>query len=153
LRRIAEMAISRANAEGTMRLTIPVACLGLLAGISPALAVKCDDSSNQGELNICADQEYEAADSAMNGVYQQVLKRLAGWPENKARLIAAQKAWIGFRDAECDFQTAWASDGTIYPLLVSQCLTDMTKKRSAGLDVYMHCEDGDTLCPVPAPVE
>jgi uncharacterized protein YecT (DUF1311 family) len=134
-----------------MRLTIPFACLGVLAGISPALALTCNDSSNQSELDVCADRDYKLADDAMNGVYRQILERLAQWPENRDRLIAAQQAWTKFRDAECDFQTAWSSEGTIYPMLVSICLTEMTKKRSAELDVYMHCEDGDTLCPVPSP--
>ena len=115
-----------------------VAVGAMLAGIAmtgPAAAVppKCNDPSNQMELDICADQEFKAADTALNRAYQEIQKRLAEDADGKSRISAAQKAWIGFRDAECDFQTYLSKDGSIYPMLVSECFTILTKKRTEEL--------------------
>jgi uncharacterized protein YecT (DUF1311 family) len=66
-------------------------------------------------------------------------------------LTTAQKAWIAFRDAECDFQAGNSVDGSIYPMLIAMCRTGLTQKRTEELKVYLNCDEGDTLCPVPAP--
>jgi uncharacterized protein YecT (DUF1311 family) len=122
-----------------------------MAGPAAAVPPKCNDESTQADLDVCADQDFKAADTALNRTYAEIEKRLAEFPDAKKRLIVTQKAWVGSRDAECDFQTVWSRDGSIYPLLVSECLATMTRKRTEELKVYLNCEDGDTLCPVPAP--
>jgi uncharacterized protein YecT (DUF1311 family) len=122
----------------------------MLAGMPAALAANCNDSSNQMQLDVCADQDFKAADKALNAAYQEIAKRLSQDAEGKKRLVVAQKAWIGFRDAECAFQTGNSIDGSIYPMLVSICKTTLTKKRTLDLKAYLKCGEGDTLCPVPA---
>jgi uncharacterized protein YecT (DUF1311 family) len=136
-----------------MLWTIAIAALVGAAVADPARAApaKCNDQSNQAQLDICADQEFKAADAALNRTYAEIQKRLADDADGKKRLTVAQKAWIGFRDAECDFQTFNSRDGSIYPMIVSECLTAMTKKRTEELKVYLNCEEGDLTCPVPAP--
>lgn len=133
-----------------MRLQAFCFCLGMFGAMSAAAAADCDEQSNQQELNVCSDQDFEAADRALNDVYAEIVKRLSANADEKTRLVAAQKAWIGFRDAECDFQTAIHAAGSIYPMLVSICLAEMTQKRTGELKVYLSCDEGDTLCPVPA---
>jgi uncharacterized protein YecT (DUF1311 family) len=133
-----------------MRLMASVACLGVLASMSIAIAGNCNDQSTQSDLNVCADQDFKAADKALNEVYRTIVKRLSQDSESKTRLTAAQKAWIAFRDAECDFQSGNSIQGSIYPMLVSICRTGLTKKRTEELKVYLKCDEGDTLCPVPA---
>jgi uncharacterized protein YecT (DUF1311 family) len=134
-----------------MRLMAAAVCLSLLAGPAAAVPPGCSEESTQFDLDVCADQEFKAADAELNSTYTEIEKRLREYPDGAKRLIATEKAWIGFRDAECDFQTFWSRQGSIYPLLVSECFTTMTKQRTEQLKVYLHCEDGDTLCPVPAP--
>src|SRR4029453_1393869 len=102
--------------------------IGVLAGASPAIAAGCNEQSTQSDLNICADQDFKAADKALNQVYSEIVKRLAGDPDGRKRLVATQKAWIAFRDAECDFQSGNSIQGSIYPLLVLTCRTAMTNK-------------------------
>src|SRR5262245_3185360 len=133
-----------------MRLTASIIFFGMLAGMPASLAANCNDSSNQMQLNICADQDFKAADKALNATYQEITKQMSQDAEGKKRLVAAQKAWIGFRDAECAFQTGNSIDGSIYPMLVGICKTTLTKKRTLDLKVYLKCDEGDTLCPVPA---
>jgi uncharacterized protein YecT (DUF1311 family) len=122
-----------------------------MAGPAAAVPPGCNDESTQFDLDVCADQDFKAADTDLNGTYAEIEKRLHEYHDGTKRLIATQKAWIGFRDAECDFQTFWSRDGSIYPMLVSECFTTMTKQRTEQLKVDLHCEDGDTMCPVPAP--
>ena len=124
---------------------------GTMAGPAGAVPPKCNDQSTQADLDVCADQEFKAADIALNRAYSEIQKRLADDAGGKKRLTVAQKAWIGFRDAECDFQTFNSRDGSIYPMIVSECLTAMTGKRTEALKVYLNCEEGDLTCPVPAP--
>jgi uncharacterized protein YecT (DUF1311 family) len=134
-----------------MRRIAVLALFGLLAAIPPAVAAECNDQSNQMELDICADQDFRAADKALNETYGEIVKRLSDDSDGHKRLSAAQKAWIAFRDAECDFQAGNSIDGSIYPMLISMCRTGLTQKRTTELKAYLDCEEGDTLCPVPAP--
>ena len=69
----------------------------------------------------------------------------------KTLLVAAQKAWIGFRDAECAFAVSSTEGGTIYPMEFTLCEQDLTEKRTAALKAYLHCEEGDLSCPVHGP--
>jgi uncharacterized protein YecT (DUF1311 family) len=127
-----------------------LALFGSLAAILPA-AAECNDQSNQMELDICADQEFKMADKALNETYGEIAKRLSDDPDGRKRLTAAQKGWLVFRDAECSFQAGNSVDGSIYPMLISMCRTGLTQKRTEELKTYLNCEEGDTLCPVPAP--
>ena len=66
------------------------------------------------------------------------------------KLVNAQRAWIAYRDAECNFSSANAEGGSVYPMVVSTCLDDLTKARTDTLKGYLSCEEGDLACPVPA---
>ena len=48
-------------------------------------------------------------------------------------LKKAQRAWIGYRDGQCQLSGYSARGGSMEPMLVSQCLADLTKKRTQEL--------------------
>lgn len=128
----------------------------LLLALTPFLftsvahaAVDCANASDQATMNQCAGQEYKAADKELNAVYQQITARLKDNAEGKKLLISAQRAWIGFRDAECNFSASGVAGGSVYPLIYSNCLTSVTKVRTEALKQYLKCEEGDLSCPVP----
>jgi uncharacterized protein YecT (DUF1311 family) len=132
--------------------TFRLVMIASVLAISPAASAQgCGEQSTQADLDVCADKDFQAADKALNQTFREIETRLSEDPDGKQRLIAAQKAWIGFRDAECDFQTFHSRDGSIYPMLVSECMTTLTKNRTEALKVYLACDEGDTLCPVPMP--
>ena len=113
-------------------------------------AEKCDPADQtQSGLNICAAEEYWAEDVRLNKTYQEIVKRLADDGEGRKLLQVSQRAWIAFRDAECAFANNPNKDGSIYPLLMGQCLTALTKARNKQLGAYLNCEEGDMGCPVP----
>ncbi|WP_426237949.1 lysozyme inhibitor LprI family protein [Pseudomonas sp. TWP3-2] len=112
-------------------------------------AVDCAHASDQATMNQCASQENKAADKELNTVYQQIIARLKDNPDSKKLLVSAQKAWIGFRDAECKFSASGVEGGSVYPLILNNCITGVTKVRTEALKQYLKCEEGDMSCPVP----
>ena len=118
--------------------------------LSPlAHAVDCDNASDQATMNQCAAQQHKAADKELNALYQQISARLKASPDSKKLLVGAQRAWIGFRDAECKFSASAVTGGSVYPLIYSNCITELTKARSQTFKNYLKCQKGDLSCPVP----
>lgn len=133
-----------------MRRLIPVIALFPLAFSLHAHAQDClPTDETQMCLNVRAAEAYKVEDAKLNKAYQEIMSRLADSQENKALLQAAQRAWIAFRDAECAFSTNNSKDGSIYPLLLWECRTELTKARMTQLGAYLNCEEGDMSCPVP----
>ncbi|ROM76883.1 MULTISPECIES: lysozyme inhibitor LprI family protein [Pseudomonas] len=117
--------------------------------ISPAQADDCANAMTQGDMNQCSAQEYKAADKELNDLYKQITGRLKDNPEAKQMLVKAQRAWIAFRDAECDFSASGVEGGSVYPLIYSTCMTTQTKTRVEAFKAYLNCKEGDLSCPVP----
>lgn len=122
-----------------------------LVGVSLAHSQQsCGDKTNQTDMNICAGQAYSKADRELNSVYKQIAGRLKDDAGTTKLLVAAQKAWIAFRDAECNFSSSTVQGGSAYPFISNSCLYDKTKSRIQDLKVYLKCTEGDMDCPVPA---
>jgi uncharacterized protein YecT (DUF1311 family) len=134
-----------------MRANLSALFLVACAWYLPASAQeKCDPKDEtQSGMNICAAEEYRAEDAKLNKTYQEIVKRLVDDAESHKLLQVSQRAWIAFRDAECAFANNPNKDGSIYPLLMGQCLTALTKARNEQLGAYLNCEEGDMGCPVP----
>ena len=131
-------------------MTLGLSLLALsFVPLAPARAQECADQTQMG-LDQCASAAYKKTDAKLNAVYRQIVARLAGDADTKARLVTAQKAWIAFRDAECKFRAGNAEGGSIYPMLVIQCRDALEQKRIEELSAQLECEEGDLSCPVPA---
>ncbi|MDB6447176.1 lysozyme inhibitor LprI family protein [Pseudomonas sp. 21TX0197] len=128
------------------RLLLALAPL-ILASV--AQADDCTNAMTQGEMNQCAAQEKKAADDELNRLYKQITARLKDNPEAKQLLVKAQRAWIGFRDAECNFSASGVEGGSVYPLIYGNCVTALTKARVETFKTYLKCKEGDLSCPVP----
>ncbi|MAM59054.1 MAG: hypothetical protein CMN25_17205 [Salinicola sp.] len=120
-----------------------------LAGLSGLVQADdaCDDATTQQEMNACAGEGYQAADKALNTTYDEIMGRLDG--DSRERLKTAQRAWIEFRDAECDFVSGPTSGGSANSMVKAGCLEDLTRQRTETLKRYSQCEEGDMSCPVP----
>lgn len=116
---------------------------------SMAFAVDCDNASDQATMNQCAAQQNAAADKELNTLYQQITSRLKSNPDSKKQLVGAQRAWVAFRDAECKFSASGVEGGSVYPLIYSNCTTELTKARVQTFKNYLKCQEGDMSCPVP----
>jgi uncharacterized protein YecT (DUF1311 family) len=114
-------------------------CLFPLA--ATAQAIDCSTETTQLEMNICTLQEYKAADADLNAVYADVIATLqtadAEYPtegaSEESRLRAAQRAWVAFRDLNCDVAGYQMRGGSAEPLLINSCLRAMTEARITDL--------------------
>lgn len=101
--------------------------------------IDCSDPGNlpQQHMNFCAARTYERTDRAMNVAWKKLRATGAGRRGEGDPLLRAQKAWITFRDAQCEAETAQFEGGSIRPLLVSGCLERLTTLRTQDLLLMM----------------
>ena len=95
----------------------------------------CKDPQTQFEINACAGIEYRNADKKLNQVYQQLMPKLS--TTRKQKLILAQRAWISFRDANCEFERSQFEGGTMASGTQAGCLAQLTKTRTVQLEEYI----------------
>ncbi len=132
-----------------MRVILFVVAALLASGFAEAKD-RCDEATDQASMNQCAAAAYAASDKRLNEVYRQVRDRLKDEPDTARALTAAQRAWIGYRDAECGFAASGVVGGSSYPMIHAMCLNGLTQARSKDLEGYLACEEGDLSCPVPS---
>jgi uncharacterized protein YecT (DUF1311 family) len=133
-----------ATTVGCMRILTAGPLLAI--GFGRAVPMDWADQTQYG-LDVCANQAFERADRALNDAYKEILRRI-GDEHAKQLLVATERAWLAFRDAECKFAVSSTEKGSIYPMEYSLCLEDQTKTRTKELKAYLHCEQGDLSCPV-----
>jgi uncharacterized protein YecT (DUF1311 family) len=131
-----------------LRLLILLAAAALTLS-SSAHAEDCQNAASQREMNSCASAAYEKSDAELNALYKQVTARLKGDAKQTKLLVAAQRAWIAFRDAECAFVGEPTADGSANPLVRANCLDRITSARAADFKSYLQCAEGDVSCPLP----
>ena len=88
----------------------------------------CPGERTQQELNLCASRAFRKADAELHRLYQQLMKD-AGAGE-RAKLRAAQLAWLKFRDAHCEYEAFGNTGGSIYPMVYGFCLAEVTGERA-----------------------
>ncbi len=129
------------------RLTLPL-LLGLAVLGTSASAqsrdddgTSCPDSRTQTGMNYCAARDYAEADRDLNVMWPHVLtemrridaarrsSRADGRPSYLQAMLRGQRAWIVWRDAHCVSEGYGARGGSMEPLLISQCLTRLTRER------------------------
>lgn len=126
-----------------------VTALVLLASASAAQPQPdCTDPMTQTDMNICSYQSYQRADAELNHAWKRAAEHAkardrnarewSGASDAHARLLAAQRAWLTFRDAHCLAENGTrANSGTIWPLLQNTCLEALTEARTAQLREYV----------------
>ena len=124
----------------------------LIAGASIARAAEdCEAPGlSQAELNDCYGNAYKKADAELNVLYRQITDRLKDDKETAGLLVAAERAWVAFRDAECNFSVSAVAGAAAYGMIHAICLRGLTGKRIDDLKRYLNCQQGELDCPVPA---
>ncbi len=123
------------------------AMAAVLAFVSSVLAFSqdseqfraCNEKAKvQLEINQCASQEADRVDAQLNKVYGQLLSRAAGEPNAVAKIKAAERAWITYRDAYIEAMYP-ASDkraeyGSMYPMDVALLRARLTQRHLIDLE-------------------
>lgn len=104
----------------------------------------CSDKANtQSEMTACASDEAARVDAKLKTTYRALLARVTSQPEALAKIKAAERAWIAYRDAYIE-ATYPAEDkaieyGSIYPLDVNLLRAKLTRRQVAALeDMLLH---------------
>jgi uncharacterized protein YecT (DUF1311 family) len=121
--------------------------LALLPALSVPAAADIWDECGDGPnvvMTQCIWERYEAVDKELNAVWKEVLatikpsdfmtaEQVAEW---KARLLAAQRAWVTFKDEDCNGAVAYEwLGGTGANAAVGACLYAHTRARIDDLRV------------------
>ena len=123
-----------------------------LLAVAPAAARAGDGPAAGGhdcvaptgfERDLCASDDYERADTELDLAYRTAVRRLrehdpldaacSRCGEAAEKLLAAQRAWTGFRDAECQAVYALNADGAERNLAQMECLSARTRERTRQL--------------------
>jgi uncharacterized protein YecT (DUF1311 family) len=125
-----------------MRHALPSALAMLLLGAAPAPAQDeaaipygadyrpCAEQATQGIVECVAARTGEW-DRRLNAAYKQAMERL----ESDARrtlLRDAQRLWIGYRDANCNFYAN--AEGSLSRIEAAECLRATTASRALELE-------------------
>jgi uncharacterized protein YecT (DUF1311 family) len=111
----------------------------------PAMAddaeTKCDPGGSTLEMTACEFDNYKAADKKLNEVYKEVIAKAkkmdAEYPEGgiepydgyEDSIRKSQRAWVGYRDADCLRTTLDARGGSMRNMTYPACLAEMTNNR------------------------
>lgn len=93
----------------------------------------------QSEMTAQAMREADEADKQLNAVYQKLMA-LKPDAERREKILAAQRAWLKFRDAQVDLEGDIVRGGSMEPQLRAMCIKRMTDERTATLQWLIDIE-------------
>ena len=102
------------------------------------------DQGIQSDLNICAHHQFLQADAELNAQWKATAGHMRALDDHEFTkrdgrigyfdaLLAAQRAWLSYRDAHCINEGYCARGGSMEPMLVSFCLASLTRDRTEQL--------------------
>ena len=116
----------------------------LFLAAAPEPKLDCADPQDQSSMNVCAQRDYEAADTEMNAQYHLAIATMRAADKEVDRsydrqptyydtLVAAQRAWVTFRDQTCLLESFESRGGSMQPMLDSGCRAQLTRERTKQL--------------------
>lgn len=91
----------------------------------------------------CVAQQYKVADDQLNAEYKKAIQRTEdeqtalrkNWPNTElvSLLRSAQRAWLKFRDAECQFTGMSSTPSPWQGVQIEECKLQMTIERTEYL--------------------
>ncbi len=108
-------------------------------------APDCSAPTTQTDMNRCAFEDFLAANGAQAAVLKGLDRGLAA--PDRQRLRTAQKTWIAWRTAQCEFETGSSRGGSAHEQARWRCAAKLTRGRTAALDKLANCPEGDIACP------
>jgi len=83
------------------------------------------------DISACIDSNLEEADAQLNAVYSKLFSLL----EDPSNLRKSERAWITFRDANCEF--LWGKKYKSERMAFTSCLEKKTLERTQELQNYI----------------
>jgi uncharacterized protein YecT (DUF1311 family) len=132
-------AVFRPQWEVMTRLTIAL-LLGAVSANIPARAQHMNEKDSPcasvvvtADLANCLAKARDKVDAELSAVYRAIRGKLDG--ADTQRLVAAQRLWIQFRDANCTAEHELYAGGTAAGPAYLACLEAMTRARTKDLRI------------------
>jgi uncharacterized protein YecT (DUF1311 family) len=111
------------------RALLPCAVTALLLTTNATFAAQpnCSNATDQATLNQCANTNLKASDAKLNQTFRALLAKVS--KPGKDKLQKAQRAWITWRDAQCDFNTSGSRDGSAFTQWSRRAVSTNSHKR------------------------
>jgi uncharacterized protein YecT (DUF1311 family) len=114
-------------------MILPLA-MAMAAAVSATPPPPCPGATTP-EIDACQKATYDRADAELNRYYRAAMARVR--KEQSAEiaddLVASQRSWIAYRDAECKAVFANWSGGTIRVSMELDCETRLTQFRTFAI--------------------
>jgi uncharacterized protein YecT (DUF1311 family) len=114
-----------------------------IAGGTSAVALDCKTAMTTLEVNECASIEQRKVEARLNETYQRVIQSLdqpdtdlEKFSQMKSRLMTAQRAWVKFREADCQAVYTYYQAGTIRAIMFTGCMKSHAENRIKDLQAY-----------------
>ena len=130
------------------KLILTIAILGSsfahadIAVVEKAFNTCAEAAVSTMDSNICSSQAYQDADAELNMVFKKIKNQNAQDSETSVemnkRLVNAQRAWIAFRDADCELSGSSMLGGTGEGMIINGCLATTTIERVKNLSGYLN---------------
>ena len=114
----------------------------LAAAQAPLTAKECASAQAQNEMTLCARQDFEKADADLNRLWTRLIANARADDKSpdsgktdtdkrseEAILKQGQRAWVQFRDAQCEYEGLDERGGSMEPMIVNACLARLTRER------------------------
>lgn len=93
------------------------------------MALAAQTNQCQGETTIdliqCEYSRYRAAEAALDRVWAKV--------KGRPLMLRAQRAWIVYKDTDCEIRNPATPKGREYPIYKYACLAELTEQRVVQL--------------------
>jgi uncharacterized protein YecT (DUF1311 family) len=120
---------------------------GALVSASSCFAAQpeCLNSApTQLAMDECVGRSMKASDQKLNETYHALLAKVS--KSGADQLRKAQRAWLAWRDAQCEFNTMGTRGGSINSSMYGLCIDELTQEQTRRLDAQIHCKEGDLSC-------
>ncbi len=88
-------------------------------------------NGNTHDIVVCVDRLVKTWDARLNAAYAKLIG-MTTEPDRRAALGKAQKLWVRYRDANCEWYDTGA--GTIRRIEAGECMRSMTAARALELE-------------------
>lgn len=128
---------------------------------------KCDGAVGAAQLGKCLDDALAAADKRLNAIYGLIMQMFdagavdpmsAFFYDKKKDLVAAERAWVKFRDTQCAAEAGMLGQVSASGIVVvtGDCIMKMTRERIAYLEQVASsikldsklCENAASACQI-----
>jgi uncharacterized protein YecT (DUF1311 family) len=94
----------------------------------------------------CTADNLAAANRALNELYAQLMSQKVFYVGSRDRLRDVERAWIVYKDKECDYEYGARPQSEDYWLAHADCEIRVTEQRIRELQDRPSCQGGDSVC-------